>query len=186
MQCTAAERARQSDGSALFNPSIQLLLREIKERGGEKREHENAKKIAGGERAHDFRAERKKVRTPGKTEKRRKPMRRVGGDFRILQKIDDDAEKAEDAAGGDQSAGIERPGAGFAFVFFLRGGLDERTNKAASEHGGGGGNGNIHARGKRQRTHAKNFDGNDQRDAHQYQTPGQALIENAIDNGGHE
>src|SRR5258708_40097128 len=125
MQCTAAERSRQSDGSALFNPSIQLLSREIKERGGEKREHENPKKIAGGERAHDFRAERKKVRTPGKTEKRRKPMRRVGGDFRILQEIDDDAEKAQDAAGGDQSAGLERPGAGFAFVFLFRGGLYE-------------------------------------------------------------
>src|SRR5258708_30271157 len=156
MQCTAAEGARQSDGSALFKPSIQLLSREIKERSGEKREHENAKKIAGGERAHDFRAERKKVRAPGKTEKRRKPMRRVRGDFRILQEIDDDAEKAEDAPGGDQSAGIERPGAGFAFVLFLRGGLDERTNKAASEHGGGGVKGKIHDRAQRQRNNAKN------------------------------
>src|SRR5260370_13616701 len=141
MQCTAAERARQSDGSALFNPSIQLLTREIKERSGEKREHENAKKMAGCERAHDFRDERKKVRAPGKTEKRRKPMRRVGGDFRILQKIDDDAEKAEDAAGGDQSAGIERPGAGFAFVFVLPARLGERTNKAAIEHDDGADNG---------------------------------------------
>ena len=51
-------------------------------------------------------------------------MRDAVGDFGVLQQIDDDAEEAEDTSGGDESAGVERAGAGFAFVFLFGGGVD--------------------------------------------------------------
>ncbi len=75
-------------------------------------------------------------------------MRDAIGDFRVLQKGDDDAEEAENASGGDQAARIERAGTGFAFVFFLCCGFDQRANQATSKHGPGGGDGKIRAGGK--------------------------------------
>src|SRR5882757_9378608 len=102
---------------------IKLLAGEIEERGRKKGEHENTEKIAGGERAHDFGAEGEKIGAPGKTKNGCQPMRDAIGDFRVLQKGDDDAEQAENAAGGDQAARIESAGTGFAFVLFLCGGF---------------------------------------------------------------
>src|SRR5437773_6897187 len=112
MQCTSANRGRQSGfGDRL----VQLLAGKVEERGGQKREHENAEKIAGRQRSHHFGAESEKVGAPGKSQKRRNPMRHAIEDLRVLEKINDDAEQAENATGGDQPAGIERPGAGLAF-----------------------------------------------------------------------
>ena len=59
----------------------------------------------------------KRSGAPGEAKNGGKPVRDAVGDFGVLEKIDDDAEQAEDAAGGDQAAGVERAGAGFAFVF---------------------------------------------------------------------
>ena len=108
------------------------------------------------------------------------------GDFGILQEVDDDAEEAEHAAGSDESAGIERAGAGFAFVFLLGGGFYERANEASSEHRAGGGYGEIGAGGEGQRPDAENLDGDHQSDSHQHKVPRETLIENSIDDGGHQ
>ena len=80
----------------------------------------------------------KSVGAPGEAQDAGEPRRDVGGDFGVLEEIDDDAEEAEDTSGGDESAGVESAGAGFAFVFFLGGGVDERANQAAGKHRGGG------------------------------------------------
>src|SRR6266581_2148293 len=64
-------------------------------------------------------------------------------DFWVLQQIDDDAEQAKNAAGGDQSAGVEGSGAGFALVFFLRRCFDEYADESAREHRRGRGDGEI-------------------------------------------
>src|SRR5258708_23639065 len=105
---------------------VKLLASEVEERGREEHEHESAEKIAGGERAHQFGAKREKIGAPGETKNGCEPVGDAIGDFGILQKSDDDAEEAEDASGGNQTAGIKRAGAGFAFVFFPGGGFDER------------------------------------------------------------
>ena len=94
------------------------------------------------------------------------PRRDVRGDFGILQEIDDDAEEAEDAAGGDESAGIEGARAGFAFVFLFGGGVDERADQSADEHGGGGAERKIGAGGEGERAHAEDFDRDDECDSH--------------------
>ena len=87
-------------------------------------------------------------------------------DFGILEEIDDDAEEAEDTAGGDESAGVEGAGAGFAFVFFLGGGVNEHANETAGKHGGGRAERKIRAGGEGERADAENFDGDDERDSH--------------------
>jgi len=45
---------------------IQLLAREIEQGRRKKREHENAKEVAGSERPKNFRAEREEIGAPGK------------------------------------------------------------------------------------------------------------------------
>ena len=94
------------------------------------------------------------------------PVRHVVGDFRVLEKIDDDAEKSEDTSGGDESGGVESAGAGFAFVFFLGGSFDEQTDQPTREHRACRGNREIGAGSKGQRAHAKNFDGDDESNSH--------------------
>src|SRR6266446_79097 len=165
---------------------VELLAGEIEERGREKSKHENAEKTAGRERPHEFGSEGEEISTPGKTESGRQPMRHAVGDFRVLEKIDDDAEQPEDASSGDQATGIERSGTGFAFVFLLGGGFDEYADQTSSEHGSRGAERKIRAGGKCQGAYAKNFHGDYQRHTHQYQMPGQALVENAADDGSHQ
>ena len=46
---------------------VELLASEIEERGREKREHENAEKIAGRERSEQLWTVGKEIRPPGKT-----------------------------------------------------------------------------------------------------------------------
>jgi len=69
------------------------------------------------------------------------PVRHAVGDFRILKQIDDDAEKPENAARGDEPAGVKRARARFTFVFFLGGGFHKRADQPSGEHGAGGGYG---------------------------------------------
>src|SRR5712664_937394 len=104
----------------------------------------------------------------------------------ILQEIDDNAEQSEDASGGDQATGIERAGTGLAFVFLLGGSFDEHADQTSSEHGSRSAERKIRAGGKCQGAYAKNFHGDHQCDAHQYQMPGQTLVEDATDDGSHE
>src|SRR6202007_654519 len=118
---------------------IQLLSGEIKEGGGEKGEHEYAEEVAYRQGAEEFGPEGKKIGAPREAEDGRQPGRHARGDFGILQQVDDDTEQAEDAAGGDETAGIESAGAGFAFVLLLGGGVNEHADQATGEHGGGGG-----------------------------------------------
>src|SRR5207249_10472182 len=113
----------------------------------EKGEHENAEEIAGRERSHQFGPKGEEVRPPGEAKNGSDEMRDAIGDFRVLQKSDDDAKKPENATRGDQTAGIERARAGFAFVFFLRSSFDQRADKAAGEHGSRGSDGKIGACG---------------------------------------
>src|SRR6266851_636954 len=80
---------------------VELLAGKIKEGGREKGEHENAEKIVGRERSHQFGAEGEKIGAPGQTKNGCEPMRDAIGDFRVLQKSDDDAKQAEDASCGD-------------------------------------------------------------------------------------
>src|SRR5713226_3853182 len=121
--------------------SIQLLAGEVEERGREKGEHENAEKIAGGQRSHQFGTKGEKIGAPGQAENGCEPMRDASGNLRVLQKGDNNAKQAKNATGGDQATGIERPGAGFAFIFFLGGGFDQRADEAAGKHGSRGGDG---------------------------------------------
>src|SRR5260370_25561001 len=114
---------------------VELLAGEIEERGSEKREHENTEKVAGGERAHELGSEGEQIGAPGQTKSGCEPMRDAIGDFRVLEKIDDDAEQPEDASSGDQATGIERSGTGLAFVFLLGGSFDEYADQTSSEHG---------------------------------------------------
>src|SRR6266850_2967801 len=65
--------------------SVQLLAGEIEKRRREKREHENAEKIAGGEWSHNLGAKGKEIRAPGESQNGSKPMRCASGDFRVLQ-----------------------------------------------------------------------------------------------------
>src|SRR5437870_1306268 len=103
-------------------------------------------------------------------------MRNAVGDFRVLQKSNDDAKETKDPSGGNQAAGIESAGSGF----------DEHADKAAREHGTSGGDGKIGAGGKSQRAHAENLHRDHQSNAHENETPGQTLIEDAINHGGHQ
>src|SRR5271156_6398901 len=177
--------------------SAQLFASEMEQRKGEETEHDNAEDrlemgwqrclIVGAKHGPKFWPEREKVGAPGKIQQSPEPAGDVGGDFRVLEKIDDDAEQAENAAGGNQSAGIERAGAGFSFVFLLFGtGFDHPTDKATGEHRGGGSDGEIRADSKRERAHAENFNGDDQRDAHQNEAPWKLLVEDAVDDRGHQ
>src|SRR5438046_6567034 len=177
---TAADHIRQSIVLGLsawvcllesrrYQLLVQLLAGKVEERGGQKREHENAEKIAGRKRFHHFGAESEKVGAPGKSQKRRNPMRHAIEDLRVLEKINDDAEQAENATGGDQPAGIERSGAGLAFVLLLGGGFHQPADQAAGKHGSGGGDGKIAAGSKSQRANAENFHRDHQGTAHEQQ-----------------
>ena len=81
-------------------------------------------------------------------------MRDAIGDFRVLQKSDDDTEQPENASGGDQSAGIERSRTRLALVLFLRRSFDQCADEAAREHGSRGSDGKIGTSCKRQRANA--------------------------------
>ena len=122
----------------------------------------------------------------GRRRTRGEPARNVVGDFGILKEIDDDAEQAEDAAGGDESAGVEGAGAGFAFVFLLVVASTSRRISPPANIAAVVPSGKIGAGGKSERADAEDFDGDDERDAHQYQAPRKALIEDAADYGGHQ
>src|SRR5216683_2857697 len=56
--------------------------------------------MAGGQGAKELGAEGEQIGAPGEAEDGGQPLRHAGGDFGSLQEIDDDAEEAEDAAGG--------------------------------------------------------------------------------------
>src|SRR6266568_2996994 len=142
--------------------SVQFFAGEVEQRGCEHQEHEDAEKIVGRQRSENLWPEGEEVGTPRQPQRCGEPVRHVVGNFRVLEKIDDDAEKSEDTSGGDESGGIESAGAGFAFVFFLGGSFDEQKKKQASEHSASGSNREIRTSSERQRTHAKNFDGDDQ------------------------
>src|SRR6185369_4085299 len=102
---------------------VKLLACEIEQRRGEQNEHAQAEEVVGGPGAEKFGTKRKQIGAPGQAQHGSKPTRDMRWDFRVLEQIDDDAEQAKDSAGGDQAAGIERAGAGFAFVFLLSGGV---------------------------------------------------------------
>src|SRR5271169_6545672 len=142
-----------------MDSSAQFFAGEVEERGAQQGEHENAEEVAGGEWTHDFGAEGKEVGGPGKSKDRGDPVRDAAGNFGILQEGNHDAEEAEDTSGSDKARGVQRAGAGFAFVFLLRGGFDEQADQSADKHGGGGAKRKIGTRGKREGAHAKNFHG---------------------------
>src|SRR5579872_1642738 len=119
-------------------------------------------------------------------EYRDEPSRGVRRDFGILEKVDDDAEETEDTSGGDEAAGVECAGAGFAFVFFLSGGVYEHSNETTGEHGGGGAEREIRSGCESERADAKNFYGDDEGDSHENKAPWETLIEDAADDGSHQ
>src|SRR5260370_10116122 len=112
-----------------------VLSGEREERGGEKGEHEYAEEVAYRQWPEEFGAEGKKIGTPREAEDGGKPVRHARGDFGILQQVDDDAEQAEDTARGDEPAGIEGAGTGFAFVLFLGGSVNDHPDQADVERG---------------------------------------------------
>src|SRR5258708_39740566 len=124
---------------------IEFFAGEIKERRREERKHENAEKVVGRERSHQFGAEGEKIGAPGKSKNRRNPMRDAIGDLRVLQKIDDDSKQTKNASGGDQAAGIEGAGAGFTFILFLGRCFDQDADESAANHSASPPEGNIPA-----------------------------------------
>src|SRR6266446_845532 len=110
---TCASKGRSRNGARLSSSGMQanrrglveLLAREVEERGREKGEHENTEEIAGREWSHQLGAEGEKVGTPGETKNGCNEMRDAIGNLRVLQKSDDYPEQPENASGGNQAAG---------------------------------------------------------------------------------
>src|SRR6266568_4159360 len=166
--------------------SIQFFAGEIKKRGRESQEHDQAEEVAGCKRTEHLRTKSKKVRAPGQTKHGRNPLRYVRRNLLILQQIDNNSQQAENASCGNQTAGVEGSRTSLAFVLFLRRGFDSHANKPARKHCRRGSKGQIGADSKGERANAKNFDRNHQRYPHQDQTPWQALAEDAVDHRGHQ
>src|SRR5882762_7609610 len=99
----------------------------------------------------------------------RQPVGYAIGDFGVLKQRNDDAEETEDTSGGDETAGVESAGAGFAVVFFLGGGFDEDAEKSADKHGCRSAERQVGAGGKGERADTENFHCDYQRYAHQNQ-----------------
>src|SRR5207245_9903049 len=124
-------------------------------------------------------SESEEVGAPWQTQRCGEPVRHVVGNFRVLEKIDDDAEKSEDTSGGDESGGVESSGAGFAFVFFLGGSFDEQADQPTREHRAGGGKREVRAGRKGERGHATDADGADGGESHGEETRGRAVMAHA-------
>src|SRR5215469_18012753 len=147
---------------------VEFFAREVEERGGEKKKHDEAEEIVRGEGAEEFGTEGEEVGMPREAERGREPVRDAVRDFGVLKETDDDAKEAEDAAGGDETAGIKRAGTGFAvaLLFFLHRGFDEPAHETTGEHGGGGRDGDVQSGGEGERANAENFDGDHHSHAH--------------------
>ena len=64
--------------------------------------------------------------------------------------------------------------------------VDHPAHDAADEDGEGGGDREVGADGEGERADAEELDGEDERDAEQDERPGEAMGEDAVDDGGHE
>src|SRR6516165_342668 len=161
--------------------SVQFLACEMEKGSAKKKEHDEAKQVVLRQRTEHLGADGEQIGSPGQAKYGGNPAGNMVGDFRVLQKIDDNTQQAKDAARGDQSAGVKRARARFAIalLLLLHAGFYGPPNEASSKHSGSGGDGDIHPGGKGERTYSQDFDCDDQGDTHQDEAPRQALVENS-------
>ena len=70
--------------------------------------------------------------------------------LRVFEQVDDDAEQAENTAGGNQAASVERAGTDLTFSVFVLclAALGEPADQAAGKDSHGGGDGQVGAHRK--------------------------------------
>src|SRR5215471_17425346 len=105
--------------------------------------------------------------------------------------LESDACETHDATGGDESAGIERAGRDFAAGVYTAssfgdGTVDHPAHDASTEHGERGADGKIGSDCKGERAHAEDFNGDDEENAKEDESPRKLAGEDAVDHGSHE
>ncbi len=90
--------------------------------------------------------------------------------FDGLDDVDDDAEKTDDATGGDEAGSVERAGGDFAFggvdfAALFEGVLNQPAHEAAGEDGERGGDGEVGSDGEGEGADAEQLNNDDESDA---------------------
>ena len=118
----------------------------------------------------------------------------IGGGF---VELDAHAEQAHDAAGGDETGGVEAAwgdffrgkfvaGDGVGEAMLFHSAIDHPAHDSAYEDGEGGGDAEVGSDCEGEGADAEQFDDDDDGDAEENESPREFAAEDSVDDGGHE